>query len=347
MERFFCFEPCLSVVQQTRYNKRKKNQKRGEGMLSIVVPCFNEAETIPHFVAAVDAVMTPIAQEIEYIFVDDGSKDQTLTILQELNKQRPQEIHYLSFSRNFGKEAALYAGLKNAKGSVITVMDADLQDPPELLPQMLDMLQNEHLDCVGTRRKNRTGEPPIRSFFSKAFYKIINQFSDNEMIDGVRDFRLMTRQMVDAILEMTEYNRFSKGIFSWVGFKTEYIAYENRERVAGETSWSFWGLFKYSLDGIVNFSEAPLMFASFVGALSCLGAGIALIFIVTRALLFGDPTSGWPSIVSIMLFMGGLQLLCLGIIGKYIGKIFLETKKRPIYLIREQSEVIAEASKDE
>ena len=309
-------------------------------MLSIVVPCFNEEETIRHFVDAVDQALAQSTHTLEYIFVDDGSKDQTLTVLKKLNAERPTTIHYLSFSRNFGKEAALYAGLKQAQGDLVTVMDADLQDPPELLPQMIAMIEVKKLDCVGTRRKNRAGEPPIRSFFSKAFYKIINQFSETKMIDGVRDFRLMTRQMVDAVLEMTEYNRFSKGIFSWVGFETEYIAYENRERLAGKTSWSFWGLFKYSLDGIVNFSEAPLMFASFIGALSCVIAGIALIFIVVRALLFGDPTTGWPSIVSIMLFMGGLQLLCLGIIGKYIGKIFLETKKRPIYLIREKSDSV-------
>lgn len=309
-------------------------------MLSIVVPCYNEEATIALFIEAVDRVMLEHPKKIEYIFVNDGSKDGTLALLKQLHQERPETIRYLSFSRNFGKEAALYAGLQQATGELVTVMDADLQDPPELLPKMIHLIETKAIDCVGTRRENRKGEPPIRSVFSRLFYKLINQFSETKMVDGARDFRLMTRQMVDAILEITEYNRFSKGIFSWVGFETEYLSYENRERVAGETSWSFLSLFKYSIDGVVNFSEAPLMFASWIGALSCIGAGIALFFIVFRALLFGDPTSGWPSLVSIMLFVGGLQLLCLGIIGKYIGKIFLETKKRPIYLIKESSPLI-------
>lgn len=221
----------------------------------------------------------------------------------------------------------------------MTVMDVDLQDPPELLPEMINRITTSDVDSVGTRRSTREGEPAIRSFFAKKFYQLINKISDTEMVDGARDFRLMTRQMVDAVLELTEYNRFSKGLFSWVGFKTEYISYENRERVAGETSWSFWKLFNYSIDGIVNFSDAPLTIASFIGALSCVGSGIAILFIILRALLFGDPTSGWPSMVSIFLFIGGIQLLCLGIIGKYIGKIFLETKQRPVYIIRETEKV--------
>lgn len=306
-------------------------------MLSIVVPCYNEEATITLFIEAVDRVMQGHPEKIEYIFVNDGSKDETLALLKKWSQERPEEIRYLSFSRNFGKEAALYAGLQHAQGDLVTVMDADLQDPPELLPQMIEMIKTKNIDCVGTRRANRKGEPVIRSLFSRLFYKIINQFSETKMVDGARDFRLMTRQMVDGILEITEYNRFSKGIFSWVGFETEYLSYENRERVAGETSWSFLSLFKYSIDGVVNFSEVPLKFASWIGAISCVGAGIALLFIIIRALVFGDPTTGWPSLVSIMLFVGGIQLMCLGIIGKYIGKIFLETKKRPIYLIRESS----------
>ncbi|MCF1623158.1 glycosyltransferase family 2 protein [Tetragenococcus koreensis] len=304
-------------------------------MLSIVVPCFNEQESLPYFVREVEKITSSITHSIEYIFVNDGSKDDTLQSLRKLHRKMPDRVRYISFSKNFGKESALYAGLQAAQGDLITVMDADLQDPPELLPQMIERIETSDIDCVGTRREDRKGEPPVRSFFARLFYKLVNKFGDTEMIDGARDFRLMTRQMVDAILSMTEYNRFSKGIFSWVGFNTEYISYENRERVAGKTSWSFWSLFKYSIDGIVNFSDAPLTLAAFTGGLSCIAAIIALIFIVIRALLFGDPTSGWPSLASIVLFMGGLQLLSLGIIGKYIGKIFLETKKRPIYIVKE------------
>lgn len=304
-------------------------------MLSIIVPCYNEEKSLPFFFKRIRKVIENLQINVEYIFINDGSTDQTLMVLRSLAINNPQVVRYLSFSRNFGKEAALYAGLLASKGEYVTVMDADLQDPPELLNEMLLRLQSKDLDCVGTRRSTREGEPKIRSFFSQLFYKLINKIGDTEMVDGARDFRLMTRQMVDAVLELTEYNRFSKGIFSWVGFKTEYISYENRERVAGETSWSFWKLFKYSIDGIINFSDAPLNIASFIGAISCFGSGIALLFIIVRALLFGDPTSGWPSLVSILLFVGGLQLLCLGIIGKYIGKIFLETKKRPQFIVKE------------
>lgn len=304
-------------------------------MLSIVVPCYNEEESILLFFEEVEKVSRQITQQIEYIFINDGSKDQTLNILRALHKEHPEKIRYISFSRNFGKEAGLYAGLKEARGSLITVMDVDLQDPPHLLPEMITMIETSDLDCVGTRRLDREGEPAIRSFFAKMFYKLVNRIGDTEMVDGARDFRLMSRQMVDAILELSEYNRFSKGIFSWVGFKTEYVSYENRERVAGETSWSFWSLLSYSIDGIVNFSETPLNFASYVGALSCIGSGIAMLIIIFKTLVNGDPTSGWPSLVSIFLFVGGLQLLCLGIIGKYVGKIFMETKKRPIYIVKE------------
>ncbi|WP_125704642.1 glycosyltransferase family 2 protein [Lacticaseibacillus daqingensis] len=303
-------------------------------MLSIIIPCFNEQETIYLFYDKVKLISKQIAMEIEFVFVNDGSTDATLEKLRELSL-KDSAVHYLSFSRNFGKEAALYAGLKSARGDFVTVMDADLQDPPELLPEMLSKLLSGDMDCIGTRRGNRAGEPRVRSFFARQFYRVINRISDTEMIDGARDFRLMTRQMVDAVLSLAEYNRFSKGLFSWVGFKTEYITYENRERVAGTTSWSFWQLFNYSIDGIVNFSDVPLNIASFVGALSCFGALISLIFVVVRAVFWGDPTTGWPSLVSVILLLGGIQLLSLGIIGKYIGKIFLETKHRPIFLVKE------------
>jgi glucosyltransferase len=305
-------------------------------MLSIVVPCYNEQESIPLFFNEIEKISEQLNHSIEYVFVNDGSSDQTLTVLRALYQQQPQKVRYLSFSRNFGKEAGLYAGLKEATGDLVAVMDVDLQDPPDLLPKMIQMIEtNKELDCVGTRRVTRAGEPIVRSFFAKVFYKLVNRIGDIEMVDGARDFRVMTRQMVNAVLELTEYNRFSKGIFSWVGFKTEYLEYENRERVAGETSWSFWNLLSYSIDGIVNFSDTPLNLASYVGALSCVGSVLAMLVIIFRTLVKGDPTSGWPSLVCIILFVGGLQLLCLGIIGKYIGKIFLETKKRPIYLVKE------------
>ncbi|MGX7172971.1 glycosyltransferase family 2 protein [Enterococcus ratti] len=300
--------------------------------ISIIVPCFNEEKTIPLFFDEVEKFKGE--HEFEYLFIDDGSSDGTLQVIKRLSKNY-EYVRFVSFSRNFGKEAALYAGLKASTGELITVMDVDLQDPPELLPKMIEKILTSEIDCVGTRRSTRDGEPVLRSFFAKRFYQLINKISDTEMVDGARDFRLMTRQMVDAVLELTEYNRFSKGLFSWVGFKTEYISFENRERVAGETSWSFWKLFNYSIDGIVNFSDVPLTIASFVGALACAISGIAILFIILRALFFGDPTAGWPSMVSIFLFIGGIQLLCLGIIGKYIGKIFLETKQRPVYIIRE------------
>ncbi len=303
-------------------------------MITLVIPCFNEEEAIPIYFKEMEKVKKEVSHDFEYVFVNDGSQDKTLDILRELSKKH-RFVRYISFSRNFGKEAALYAGLQASNGDLITVMDVDLQDPPELLPKMTRMIETSDIDCVGTRRADRKGEPPIRSFFAKKFYKLINRISDTEMVDGARDYRLMTRQMVNSILELTEYNRFSKGLFSWVGYKTEYISFENRERSAGETSWSFWKLFNYSIDGIINFSDAPLNIASFVGAFSCVASAIAMIFIIIRALLFGDTTSGWPSMVTIILFIGGVQLLCIGIIGKYLGKIFLETKKRPVYIIKE------------
>ena len=306
--------------------------------ISIIVPCFNEEESLPLFYAEMEKIKFQLNDHFEYIFINDGSKDRTLAILRELN-QKNNSVRYLSFSRNFGKEAALYAGLKHATGDLVTVMDADLQDPPELLLTMKSMLEkNPDLDCVGTRRTTRDGEPPIRSFFAKMFYKLINKISQVEMVDGARDFRLMRRQMVDAILEVSEYNRFSKGIFAWVGFRTEYLEYKNVERVAGKTSWSFWQLLNYSLEGIINFSDAPLTIAFLGGVAACLLAFFLIMIVIVRTLIFGDPTSGWPSMVSIILFLGGFQLLTIGILGKYIGKIFMETKKRPIYVVKEKSE---------
>lgn len=302
--------------------------------LSIIVPCYNEEETVEIFYQETQKVIKQLQCEYEFLFVNDGSKDKTLQKLRFLS-QKDANVRYLSFSRNFGKESALFAGLKAATGDLITVMDADLQDPPELLPEMVKAIFDEGYDCVGTRRTTRDGEPVIRSFFARMFYRIVNRIGEVEMVDGARDFRLMTRQMVDSILELSEYNRFSKGLFSWVGYKTKYLTFENRERVAGQTSWSFWSLFKYSIDGIINFSEAPLNIASFIGAISCIGAVIAMIVVIVKTLIFKDPTTGWPSLASIILFMGGLQLLCIGIIGKYIAKIFLETKKRPHYIVKE------------
>lgn len=302
--------------------------------LSIIVPCYNEEETVEIFYQETQKVIKQLQCDYEFLFVNDGSKDKTLQKLRFLS-QKDANVRYLSFSRNFGKESALFAGLKAATGDLITVMDADLQDPPELLPEMVKAIFDEGYDCVGTRRTTRDGEPVIRSFFARMFYRIVNRIGEVEMVDGARDFRLMTRQMVDSILELSEYNRFSKGLFSWVGYKTKYLTFENRERVAGQTSWSFWSLFKYSIDGIINFSEAPLNIASFIGAISCIGAVIAMIVVIVKTLIFKDPTTGWPSLASIILFMGGLQLLCIGIIGKYIAKIFLETKKRPHYIVKE------------
>ena len=270
----------------------------------------------------------------EYIFVNDGSKDNTLKIIKELNQKDPK-VRYISFSRNFGKEAAMYAGLEAAEGDYVTLMDADLQDPPALLKQMYDAIKNEGYDSVGTRRVTRKGEPPIRSFFARMFYKIINKMSNIEMVDGARDYRLMKRQVVDSIISLKEYNRYSKGLFSFVGFDTKWIEYENVERVAGETKWSFWKLFKYALEGITAFSTTPLIFSSIVGLIFCLVAFIAIIFIIVKTLVYGDPTAGWPSMACIIVFVSGIQLFTIGIIGQYLSKTYLEVKKRPIYIIKE------------
>lgn len=304
--------------------------------LSLVVPCYNEEQTIPLFFTAVEKIRASLTNiTIEYIFVNDGSKDHTLAVLREMAQQYPDSIKYLSFSRNFGKEAALYAGMEYSTGDYVAVMDVDLQDPPDLLPQMLHLIRHEAYDCIGTRRISRKGEPLFRSFLAKEFYRIMNRISAVEFVDGARDYRLMTRQMVEAVLSMTEVNRFSKGMFSWVGFDTKYLEYENKERVAGKSSWSIWSLFKYSLDAIVDFSDIPLAIASFVGLTSFIMAIFFMIAIIIRTVLFDDPTAGWPSLVSIILAIGGLQLFCLGIVGKYLGKTYLETKKRPIYILKE------------
>ena len=302
--------------------------------ISVVIPCFNEEDSIPFFYSEMERIQIEMKKKFEYIFINDGSTDNTLSVLRRLNASNPN-VHYLSFSRNFGKEAALYAGLQRATGDYVTVMDADLQDPPELLIEMYAKIQ-EGYDVVGTRRADRKGEPPIRSLFAKAFYWLINKVSDTELVDGARDFRLMTRQVVDAILELKEVNRFSKGLFSWVGFDVAYVSYENRERVAGETSWSFWKLLNYSLDGFINFSEVPLKLATWAGTFSFLISLVGIFFVVIRKLTIGGSVAGWASLVSIILFIGGIQLLALGIIGNYISKIFLETKKRPVYIIKEK-----------
>lgn len=307
--------------------------------LSIIVPCYFEEESVPLFYDAVQRVAPELKDvELEYWFINDGSTDGTLAEMRKLQEKDPRHVHYASFSRNFGKEAALYCGLQQATGDYVVVMDVDLQDPPEMLPIMLKYLEdpNEDYDCVGTRRLTREGEPPVRSFFARMFYKLINRISDTEIVDGARDYRMMTRQMVDAILSMSEYNRFSKGIFSWVGFNTKYLEYKNRERAAGTTSWNFWKLFQYSIDGIVNFSQAPLDIATFIGALTAFVSLIGILWIITAKIFFGNPTAGWPSMVCIMLFIGGIQLSCLGIVGKYIGKIYAEVKHRPIYILKEK-----------
>lgn len=316
-------------------------------IISIVVPCHNEEEMVPIFHKEITAVSEQLPDAVfEMIFVNDGSKDATLAELKRL-ASLDERVHYLSFSRNFGKEAAMVAGLRHATGNYVAVMDADLQDPPAMLVEMVALIRTGEYDCIGTKRLDRKGEPPIRSFFARQFYHLINRISDTEIVDGARDFRLMTRQMVDAVLEMTEYNRFSKGIFSWVGFETKYLSYENQERVAGQTTWSFWSLFKYSLDGIVAFSEAPLAIAAFTGFLSFAVAILAALILTVRTLVFGNATSGWTSLIVIILGMGGLQLLCLGILGKYLGKTFMETKRRPLYILKETDGALPTGRREE
>lgn len=304
-------------------------------LVSVIVPCFNEEEALPYFydeIVKISKLMQDV--DFEFIFVNDGSKDKTLSVIKNLAKN-DSRVKYISFSRNFGKEAAIYAGFQNCIGDYAVLMDADLQDPPHLLPEMYKAIVEEGYDSVATRRVTRKGEPPIRSFFARAFYKIINRISDADIVDGARDYRLMKRSMVNAILSMAEYNRFSKGIFGWIGFDTKWIEFENVERVAGETKWSFWKLFKYSLEGITAFSVGPLQIASIFGSIFSIIAFIMILTIVIKTLIFGDPVSGWPSTVCIIMLIGGIQLLCIGILGQYLSKTYLETKKRPVYITKE------------
>ena len=301
--------------------------------ISVVIPCYKEQESIELFYKEICLVSEQMNNELEFIFVNDGSKDKTLNIITDLSK-KDSRVKYISFSRNFGKESAIYAGFSKASGDYVVMMDADLQDPPKLLPEMMEYIKQGY-DSVATRRVTRKGEPPIRSFFARLFYKIINKISNVDIVDGARDYRLMTAQMKDAIVSMREYNRFSKGIFGWVGFQTKWLEYENIERVAGETKWNFWKLFLYSLEGIIAFSTAPLVLASMFGIFLCCLAFILIIFIVIRTLIFGDPVQGWPSLVCIISLIGGIQLLCIGIIGQYLSKTYLETKKRPKYIIKD------------
>ena len=303
-------------------------------MLSLIVPCYNEQEALPFFYRETTDVLARMGCDYELLFVNDGSRDRTLEIIKEYAENDPHVI-YLSFSRNFGKEAAMYAGFCSARGDYVAVMDADLQDPPSLLPEMLEALESGEYDSVATRRFTRKGEPPLRSWFARRFYGLINRISDADIVDGARDFRLMRREMVDAIVAMGEYNRFSKGIFGWVGFRTKWLPYENRERVAGQTKWSFWKLFKYAVDGIINFSQAPLTAMFVLGMLMTLIAVVMLVFIVVRRLAFGDPVAGWASTICVIIFIGGVQICFLGLMGQYIAKTYMETKRRPHYIVAE------------
>lgn len=300
--------------------------------ISLIIPCYNEEESLPFFYKEAKEVLSKMDYDYELLFVNDGSKDETLSILKKYASE-DEHVKYFSFSRNFGKEAAMYAGFCNAQGDYIAVMDADLQDPPSLLPEMLQILETGEYDSVATRRESREGEPKIRSWFARKFYQIINKISDADIVDGARDFRLMRKEMVEAIVNMSEYNRFSKGIFGWIGFKTYWMAYENVERVAGETKWSFWKLFKYAIDGIINFSQAPISIASSFGIFMTLCSFIMLFVIIIRKLMFGDPVTGWASTICVIIFIGGIQLFCLGIIGQYIAKTYMETKNRPHFII--------------
>ncbi len=305
--------------------------------ISVVVSCYNEEKALPLFYEEMEKVRKQDFEGIvdfEYIFVNDGSKDKTLDIMRML-RAKDSKVRYVSFSRNFGKEAAMLAGLEASTGDYVTLMDADLQDPPALLKQMYNAIVNEGYDSVGTRRVTRKGEPPIRSFCARIFYKIINKISNIEMVDGARDYRLMKKQVVESIISLKEYNRYSKGLFSFVGFNTKWIEYENIERVAGETKWSFWKLVKYALDGITAFSTIPLILSSIIGIIFCVIAFFAIVFIIIKTLVYGDPTTGWPSLVCIIVFVSGVQLFCMGVIGQYLSKTYLEVKNRPIYIIKE------------
>ena len=306
-------------------------------LLSIVVPCFNEEEAIPIYYRETKKILDGMDIDYELLFIDDGSRDNSLLEMMNLSK-KDERVFYYSFSRNFGKEAAMYAGLKNAKGDYVTIMDVDLQDPPSLLPEMLDKIRNEGYDSVATRRKDRKGESKIRSFFANMFYKIINKMSDADIVSGARDYRLMNRTMVDAVVSISESNRFSKGIFGWVGFNTYWLSYDNVERSVGKTKWSFWKLTKYAINGIIDFSNTPLDIASFFGIFMTFVSFVMLIFIVVRKLLFGDPVQGWTSTICVIIFIGGIQLFCIGIMGQYIGKTYMESKDRPIYIVSKSND---------
>lgn len=304
--------------------------------ISLVIPCYNEEESLPYLYREIVAVANQMRdQQFEFIFINDGSKDKTIDEIRKISSN-DERVFYVSFSRNFGKEAAIYAGLQKSTGDYVALLDADLQDPPSLLPEMYHSLKTEDYDCVATRRQDRKGEPLIRSFFAKKFYQLINMISDTEVVDGARDFRLMSRQMVDAIISVGEYNRFSKGIFGWVGFNTKWISYENVERVAGQTKWSFWSLFAYSLEGIVAFSTRPLAIASFFGIVFCIVSFIMICFIIFKTLYFGEEVQGYASTICIIFFIGGIQLFCIGILGQYLSKTYLETKRRPQYVVKEE-----------
>jgi len=308
-------------------------------MLSIIVPCYNEEEMLPVYFQEMEKVNLPISRE--YIFINDGSEDNTLNEIKKLHKKGGSKVRFISFSRNFGKEAGIYAGLKAAKGDLVVLMDVDLQDPPEILPEMYNILTKDNTyDCVGTRRVDRKGEPFIRSFFAKMFYRIINKISETEIVDGARDYRMMTRKMADAVLDITEYNRFSKGIFSWVGFETKYIDFDNRKRKHGETTWSFWGLLKYSIEGIISYSTFPLTLVSILGVLIFILSFIMAVIFSIRTIIFNNPVQGWTSLTVIILGLGGIQLFALGTIGQYLGKTFIETKNRPIFIIKETEDDI-------
>ena len=303
--------------------------------VNLIVPCYNEAEALPLFKDELNKVIQTLDQyTFEILLINDGSTDTTLSVMKEIC-DTDSHYKYISFSRNFGKEAAMYAGFCNSDGDYAAIMDADMQDPPALLPDMLHCLETEDYDSVATRRVSRIGEPKIRSFFARNFYKLINKISDADVVDGARDFRLMKREMVDSIVAMCEYNRFSKGIFGWIGFKTKWLEYENVNRIAGETKWNFWGLFKYAVDGIINFSETPMSLASGLGIFLTIFSFLMVIFIIIRKEIFGDPVAGWPSLACIIIFIAGLQFLCMGIMGKYIAKTYLEVKNRPHYIVSE------------
>ncbi len=304
-------------------------------LITVIVPCYNEQEVLPLFYQEITRVAGEMSEyQFEFLFVDDGSRDRTLELAKEL-AEKDQRVKYISFSRNFGKEAAMYAGLSQSSGDYVAIMDADLQDPPAMLPRMVQAIEKEGYDSVATRRVTRKGEPPIRSFFARRFYKLMHRISKTEIVDGARDYRLMTRQFVDSLLELGEYNRFSKGLFGWVGYRTKWLEFENVERAAGETKWSFWKLLLYSFEGIVAFSEAPLALSAVMGVLFCLLAAIFIVFVVVRTLMFGDPVAGWPSLICVILLIGGIQLFCIGILGEYLAKTYLEVKKRPIYICKE------------